>query len=62
MLLAGFVLHLILRPPPPPPTSPLNITTHYEKKTLGALVVLPLLYPHVHFGPMWVFVVTFGFA
>ena len=27
MLLAGFVLHLILRPP----TSPLNTITHYEK-------------------------------
>ena len=45
-------------PPPPPPTSPLNITTHYDKTTLIALVVLPLLCPHVYFVSLRVFVVT----
>ena len=61
MLLAGFVLTSILSPPPLQ-TSLLNITTHYEKKTLIVLVVLPLLCPYVHFGSLRVFVVKFGFA
>ena len=48
--------------PPPLQTSPLNITTHYDKKTLKVLVVLQLLYPHVHIGSLWVFVVTIGYV
>ena len=60
-LLDTFVLTSVFRPPPLQ-TSLLNITTHYGKTTLKVLVVLPLLCPHVHFGSLWVFVVTFGFA
>ena len=41
MVFGGFVLTSVVRPPPPP-TSPLNITTHYDKTTLRVLVVLPL--------------------
>ncbi len=61
-LLDGSVLTSVLSPPPPPlSTSPLNITTHYDKTTLRVLVVLQLLCPHVHFGSLRAFVVTFGF-
>ncbi len=62
VLLDTFALTSVLSPPPPPPTSPLNITTHYDKTTLKVLVVLPLLCPHVHFRTLRVFVVTFGFT
>ena len=59
VLLDTFALTSVLSPPPPPPTSPLNITTHYDKTTLIVLVILPLLFLHIHFGPLWVLVVTF---
>ena len=61
ILLADLVLTSVLSPPPPP-TSPLNTTTHYSKTTFRVLVVLTRLYPHIHFGSLWVFVVTFGFG
>ena len=53
ILLADLVLTTVFRPPPLQ-TSPLTITTHYGKTFFIALVVLMLLYPHIHFGSLWV--------
>ena len=57
-LLDTTVLTSVFRPPPPQ-TSLLNITTHYDKTTLNATEV-PLLYPHVHIGSLWVFLIVFS--
>ena len=58
MLLAGFVLTSGFESPPPPPNVTVKYNNTLREKTLKALAVLPLLYPHVHFGLLWVFVIT----
>ncbi len=56
-LLDTTVLTSVFRPPPANVT--VNITTHYDKTTLNATEV-PLLYPHVHIGSLWVFLIMFS--